>query len=109
VANREGWEVIPEGGNGKEKMEVVPQQPADPDSHLKHVKDFIDAVRARKSPVCEIEHGHDVALVAHMGNIAYKTGSKLHWDAGKGQFKDDKKANDLLKPEYRSPWKFPSV
>jgi hypothetical protein len=109
IVNREGWEVIAESENNTDKTEVIPLQPADNLSHEKHVNNFIDCVRSRKSPICEIESGHDVALVAHMGNISYRTGNKLFWDESKGQFKDDAKANAYLKPGYRSPWKFPTV
>ena len=109
VANREGWEVIAESENNTDKMQLVPLQPGDDKAHEKHVQNFIESVRTRKSPICEIESGHNVALVAHMGNIAYKTGNMLSWDESKGKFKDDRSANDLLRPAYRSPWKFPSV
>jgi hypothetical protein len=44
-----------------------------------------------------------------MGNIAYRTGNKLYWDQQNGKFKGDSKANDLLKPAYRTPWQFPTV
>jgi hypothetical protein len=71
------------------------------------VKNFIECVKTRQKPVCEIQVGHDVALVAHMGNIAYRTGNKLYWDEGKNRFKNDAKADSFLKPGYRSPWKFP--
>jgi predicted dehydrogenase len=104
VVNREGWEVIAESENNTDKTQVVPLQPADNLSHEKHVSNFIECVRSRKTPVCEIETGHNVALVAHMGNISYRTGNKLFWDDSKGKFKDDNKANSFLKPEYRSPW-----
>ncbi len=109
VVNREGWEVIAESENNVNKTELIPLQPADPEAHEKHVKNFIQSVKSRQSPICEIEFGHNVALVAHMGNIAYRTGNKLYWDESKGKFKDDGKANAFLKPEYRSPWKFPSL
>ena len=89
--------------------EAFPLQPADGEAHIKHVKNFVDCVRSRKPPICEIESGHNVALVAHMGNIAYRTGSQLHWDASKGKFTDNADANALLKPQYRLPWKFPSA
>lgn len=109
VVNREGWEVIAESENDTPKMEIIPLQPADPDSHIKHVANFVDCVRTRKAPICEIESGHNVAMVAHMGNIAYRTGHQLSWDENKGKFKDDAAANKLIKPEYRAPWKFPVV
>jgi predicted dehydrogenase len=107
IVNREGWEVIAESENNTDKMQIIPLQPADNQSHEKHVQNFIECVKSRKSPVCEIEQGHNVALVAHMGNISYRTGNKLHWDESKGEFRDDVKANEYLKPKYRSPWKFP--
>ena len=89
-------------------MQLVPLQPGDDESHEKHVKNFIDCVKSRKSPICEIESGHNVALVAHMGNIAYRSGNKLAWDERNGKF-DNTQANNFLKPQYRSPWKFPSA
>lgn len=107
VVNREGWEVIAEPGDNGNKTEVIPLQPADPHAHEKHVKNFVDCVRSRQKPVCEIETGHDVALIAHMGNIAYRTGNKLVWDEMRRKFKDDKEANEFLKPDYRAPWQFP--
>lgn len=109
VVNREGWEVIAESEDKVNKMELIPLQPADNEAHEKHVKNFISSVKSRQAPICEIESGHNVATVAHMGNIAYRTGNKLYWDESKGKFKDDDKANALLKPHYRAPWKFPTI
>lgn len=107
IVNREGWEVMAESSNDVDKTEIIPLQPADKGDHLKHVQNFIECVKSRKQPACDIEFGHNSALVAHMGNIAYRTGNKLWWDADKSKFKDDAKANAFLKPEYRGPWKFP--
>ena len=109
VVNREGWEVIAESENNTNKTELIPLQPADSQSHEKHVKNFLDCVRSRQKPICDIESGHRAALVAHMGNIAYRTGNKLYWDDGKDKFRDDPKANAFLKPDYRSPWKLPAL
>ena len=47
--------------------------------------------------------------IAHLGNIALKTGRKVYWDAEKGKFFNDDKANELIKAHYRAPWKLPSV
>jgi predicted dehydrogenase len=109
VVNREGWEVLAESENNVNKTELIPLQPADKLDHEKHVRNFIDCVKSRQQPVCDIEYGHNSALVAHMGNIAYRTGNKLQWDETKGKFNNDAKANAFLKPDYRAPWKFPVV
>jgi len=107
--NREGWEVIAEEAGGKPKTELITLQPADKQDHMKHVQNFIDCVKSRNRPVCDIELGHHTAFIAHAGNIAYRTGKKLQWDVSQNQFINDVQANALIKPAYRSPWKFPSV
>jgi hypothetical protein len=42
-----------------------------------------------------------------MGNVAWRTGRKVHWDAATGQFKDDAEANALITPQYRAPYRLP--
>jgi predicted dehydrogenase len=109
VVNREGWEIIAEESDGKPKMEAVPLQPADKQDHFKHVQNFVDCVKTRKRPACDIEFGHNSAFVAHLGNIAYRTGSQLEWDSSKNGFINNASASALIKPEYRSPWEFPKI
>ncbi len=109
IVNREGWEVIPEESEGKPKTELITLQPADKQDHFKHVQNFIECIKSRNRPACDIEFGHNAAFLAHAGNIAYRTGNKLQWDTASNKFTGDSKANALLKPEYRGPWKFPSA
>ena len=99
---------VKQSENEQKKIQEVPLQPGDEEAHEKHVRNFIESVRSRKAPICEIESGHNVAIVAHMGNIAYRTASQLSWDDSKARFEDNASANKLVKPEYRSPWKFPA-
>jgi hypothetical protein len=47
------------------------------------------------------------AVLAHMGNIAYRTGEKLAWHAQRGQFVSSTRANAFITPGYRNPWKLP--
>jgi hypothetical protein len=42
--------------------------------------------------------------VALLGNIAMKTGRKLHWDAKKEDFADAPDASALLTYKMRKPW-----
>jgi len=109
VVNREGWEVIAETEGEKTKMDPISLQPADPKNHEKHVKNFIDCVKTRSRPICDIEFGRNSAVLAHMGNIAYRTGNKLIWNAEAKNFGNDSAANALIKPSYREPWKFPVI
>ncbi|MEJ1239469.1 Gfo/Idh/MocA family oxidoreductase [Chryseolinea sp. T2] len=107
VVNREGWELIPEIENGKPKTESIALQPADRSDHIKHVTNFIESVRTRALPICDVETGRNAATLAHMGNIAYRTGDKLQWDRASRQFISNQKATDLITPSYRKPWKLP--
>jgi len=109
VVNREGWEVIAEEAGGNPKMEAIPFQQADRQDHIKHVQNFIDCVKSRQHPICDVEFGYNAAHLAHSGNIAFRTGKKLTWDTSQHQFLNEKGANALIKPDYRTPWKFPVV
>jgi len=107
VVNREGWEIIPEKDEDKPRMETTSLQPADRQDHEKHVKNFLDCLKSRQQPICDVEFGRNSAVLAHMGNIAYRTGNKLWWDNATRKFTGDDKANALITPPYRAPWKFP--
>jgi hypothetical protein len=73
------------------------------------MKNFLDCLRDRKDPNCTIENGRLVAMYAHMGNIALRTGSQLNWNEGEKNFGDNAAANALIRPAYRKPWRFPDV
>ncbi|MBT6006086.1 MAG: gfo/Idh/MocA family oxidoreductase, partial [Prolixibacteraceae bacterium] len=51
----------------------------------------------------------NTARVCHLGNVAFKTGRRLYWDADNSKFIGDEDANQLLTPIYRAPWKLPVV
>jgi hypothetical protein len=41
-----------------------------------------------------------------MGNMAHRTGEKIHWNAEKGVFAQ-KAANQLIKPTYHNGFVYP--
>ena len=73
--------------------------------HMPHVRNFLDCVKSRELPAADIEIGHRSTVPCHLGNIAYRTGRKLLWDAGAERFTNDGEANALLTREYRVPWR----
>ncbi len=75
--------------------------------HPQHVRNFLDCVKLRQRPVLDVEAGHHVSSVAHLGNIAYRTGRKLTRDPVKEQVTSGKAADELVGVEYRRPWKLP--
>ncbi len=69
-----------------------------------HYKDFLDAIRKRSRPICDVEIGHRTSSVCNIGNIAYQLGRKLEWDPAKEQFKNDAEANALLGRPMLKEW-----
>ncbi|MCK7540223.1 MAG: hypothetical protein MZV63_59680 [Marinilabiliales bacterium] len=59
-----------------------------------------------KTKCTELISDRDVALVAQMGNIAFRTGEKVFWDNAKQSFKTST-ANALITPQYQNGWKLP--
>ena len=70
-----------------------------------HTKDFLDCMRSRKKPICDVEIGCRSVTVCHLGNLAYWNHRHLHWDPVKEQFIGDKEANQWLDRPKRGPWK----
>ena len=84
------------------RMEAKRQQSKDATDL--HAANFIECVRSRKPPNAEVEIGHRSTTVPHLGNIAYKIGRKLVWDAKKEDFVNDAEASKLLGRKARKPW-----
>lgn len=74
-----------------------------------HTRNFISAIVNDKTPNCPIQVGHRSTTAALLANIALKKRAVLEWDAKAEQFVNNKEANAMLKYEYRSPYKFPTV
>jgi predicted dehydrogenase len=69
-----------------------------------HYQDFLNAIKTRKPPICDVEVGHRTATVCNIGNIAYRLQRPLEWDPEKERFKKDGHANKLLKRKMRKEW-----
>ncbi|MEY8021087.1 Gfo/Idh/MocA family protein [Muriicola sp. SD30] len=103
--NRVSWKVLPFQEDGKYLIEALPPRKSSVNPLDEHTKNFYDCIRSRKDPNCTIEMGRDAALVAHLGNIAYRSGKRLEWDPAKGIISNHSKVNSYLTPSYRQPWK----
>jgi predicted dehydrogenase len=75
------------------------------DTTADHVRNFLDCVKTRQKPRCDLETGHRSTLFALLGNISLEVGSRIEWDAQKEEVIRPKRANRLLHYKYRSPWK----
>jgi predicted dehydrogenase len=75
-----------------------------------HVRNFLDAVRSRKRESLnqEIYSGHISTVMCHAGNIAWRTGKKLRFNAETETF-DDAAANALIGREHRKGFELPKI
>ena len=104
ILNDEGWEIITE----KSKANVdSARKPGSGDPRPAHVRNFLDCVKSRRQPVLNLEIGHRVSTLAHLGNIAFRTGHKIVWDSVNESVVDDPLADKLVGVQYREPWKLP--
>jgi predicted dehydrogenase len=69
-----------------------------------HYVDWLDAIRKRSEPICDVTVGAGTVIVCHLGNIAYQLKRPLKWDPQREVFPGDEEANRLLSRPYRSPW-----
>ena len=69
------------------------------------VRNFVECVRSRQAPLASAEIGHRSTIVPLIGNIAYRTGRKLRWNAEKEAFEgSEPEATALLGRPHRKPW-----
>jgi Oxidoreductase family, C-terminal alpha/beta domain len=78
-----------------------------PDGQGRHVRNFLDCVKTRQKPNADIEIGHLSTRLCHLGNIAYRVGKTLTFDAHREAF-HDAEANALLSRQYSSRFEMPS-
>ena len=69
-----------------------------------HSGNFLDCVRTRKRPICDVETAHRSASTVLLGGIALQLKRTLKWDPQREQFTNDEEANRLLSTAYRTPW-----
>jgi predicted dehydrogenase len=111
VVDRSGWEVIPEsrGFGMKPGLEAIIVKKSGPAGLQLHSANFIDCIKTREKPNCDIETGAYIAKFAHLGNISYRLNEKVFWNEKNQNFVNNKAADKLIFPKYRKPWVLPAV
>ncbi|QDU79530.1 Inositol 2-dehydrogenase [Polystyrenella longa] len=69
-----------------------------------HHAEWIDACKTGAPTTCNFEYAGWLTEANHLGNVAYRTGSRLEWDAEKMKVTNTDKANQFIKRDYRSGW-----
>ena len=87
--------------------EPLPQDAVRLDVSNDHMGNFLDGVRTRKRPICDVSIGHHSANICHLGVISLRLGRPLQWDPAAERFHGPggDEANRWIAREMRSPWK----
>jgi hypothetical protein len=79
-------------------------EPTIPDS-IGHHKEWLHACKTGAPTTCNFEYSGALTEANHLGNVAYRTGKKLTWDAVKMECPGVPEANRFVGREYRAGWK----
>ncbi|HKL32747.1 MAG TPA: Gfo/Idh/MocA family oxidoreductase [Tangfeifania sp.] len=109
VVDRGGYEIKPDW-NSVEKAPFFEgkTQKNYGDGLNEHVQNFLKCIREGGTPNASVEIGAKTAIISEMGNIAYRTGKRIHWDDAAGKFKEEA-ADKLSRLNYSDNWKLPKV
>jgi predicted dehydrogenase len=69
-----------------------------------HAKNFLDCMRSRELPICDVEIGHRSATVCHLGNLVARLGRAVKWDPAAERIIDDEEAQKMTDRPYRDPY-----
>ncbi len=111
VVDRAGYELHPEYDNSINDYKTEARTMSDAgESHGPHVRNFLDCIKTRETPLCTPEMGYAAAVHTHTANIAGRVGEPLlEWDDTNMRFTNSEAANQLVTPEYRAPWTLPEI
>jgi len=74
-----------------------------------HIGNWLDCIKSRERPICDVEVGHRSATVCHLGNLARQLGRRLQWDPVAERFVGDEEANQHLDRPRRAKYDLPAT
>jgi len=69
-----------------------------------HHAEWIAACKGQSKTLADFEYSGWLTEANHLGNVAYRTGKKLTWDAAKLQATNAPEASRFIRREYRKGW-----
>lgn len=81
-----------------------PPAPTLPDS-IGHYKEWIEAIRQGGATTCNFDYSGPLTEAVLLGNVAYRLGQRLEWDAAAGRLRRPAAAEAFLQHTYRPGWR----
>lgn len=88
-------------GDLDEVPQTIPRSPG-------HQRQFLDSVRSRVDPGSHLGFARRMTAPLFLGEIAFRLGRALTWDAARERFVGDREADRLLSRPPRAPWHLPA-
>ncbi len=102
LVGRSGWKLV------ERKNKVAIEQPTS-FSEVPHLKNFVMTIKEGGRPNCDIEEGYKSTLLAHLGNLSFRMGRPLKFDAKTQQCIGDDEVNQLFRREGRKEFQIPHL
>ncbi|MBE3069081.1 MAG: Gfo/Idh/MocA family oxidoreductase, partial [Planctomycetes bacterium] len=104
----EGWVAPTRGGITAEPASLLKVKIKNEEVHLlqdnHHYRNFLTAVRTRKTPASDIDSAVQSDFISHLGDICIRTRRKITWDPKAEQIVGDEAASRMLSRAMRGPW-----
>lgn len=98
-------EIVPEGDLLKDSAapeKTIPPSPG-------HEREWLDCVKSRKQPSCNVNYHWRVDLPLTLANLSYRLGGRtIRFDPETERIVGDREAERLARPQYRAPLRFPA-
>ncbi|HZF01978.1 MAG TPA: Gfo/Idh/MocA family oxidoreductase [Methylomirabilota bacterium] len=69
-----------------------------------HLTDWLNCIRTRTQPICDVETGNRTATICALVDLAYYHNQDMKWDPKTEQFTDGTGDPKWLTRDYRKPW-----
>jgi hypothetical protein len=69
-----------------------------------HHEEWIECCKTGKQPSANFNYSGWLTEANHLGNVAFRVGKKLQWDASKLEAVNAREADRFIKREYRKGW-----
>jgi predicted dehydrogenase len=73
-----------------------------------HHEDWLQAIRAGKAAGSSFGYGGPLTEIPLLGNVAYRAGAKVEWDAAALKARHLPEADRYIRKEYRKGWELPA-
>lgn len=98
AADLSNWKLLPES-----KFRDFQPTPTIPPS-VGHHREWVNACKTGGPTTCNFQYGAALTEMVLLGNVAYRTGKKLRWDAAQMKATGCPEADRFLKETYRPGW-----